>query len=357
VPRRSAAVWRRYRHLIWAAAYCGLIVYGSLYPFSDWQRPHQLPFLFLFQPWPPYVTRTDVLTNVLAYLPLGFLLFKATRGMLMIPVLYGALLSFMMETLQAFVPGRVSSNLDVLTNAAGVFFGAVLAWWISRQLWPCSALTVWRQKWFLPGRTVNTGLLLLGLWVLSQWSLQLPSLVAGNLHGHFFPYWETLANPSRFKFMEALIYFLEIMGLGLFAATLMRPGRRLSVFFVVLFAVAVLLKLLTVAILLKLSVLTRLFSLEALVGLCSGLALLLVSSGWRAELRSHAPVVAVLAAFIAAQTIYWLNQPAMVALASGWPSAPATLLNITGLAFLISLLWPLLTLAHVTLNGLFVRRR
>ncbi len=334
-----------------------MIVYGSLYPFSDWQRPHQLPFLFLFQPWPPYVTRTDVLTNVLAYLPLGFLLFKATRGMLMIPVLYGVLLSFLMETLQAFVPGRVSSNLDVLTNAAGVFFGATLAWWISRQLWPCNTLAVWRQKWFLPGRTVNTGLLLLGLWVLSQWSLQLPSLVAGNLHGHFSPYWETLADPSRFKFMEALIYFLEIAGLGLFAATLMRPGRRLSVFFVVLFAVAVLLKLLTVAILLKLSVLTRLFSLEALVGLCSGLALLLVSSGWRAELRSHAPVVAVLAAFIAAQTIYWLNHPATAALASGWPSAPVTLLNVTGLAFLISLLWPLLAIAHVMLNSLFVRRR
>lgn len=354
--RKVAAIWRRFRHLIWAAAYCALIVYGSLYPFADWQKPHHLPFLFLFQPWPPFVTRTDVLTNVMVYLPLGFFLFRATRGMLLIPILYGVLLSFLMEAFQTFVPGRVSSNLDILANGAGTYVGAALAWWIGRQAWPCQSLTAWRAKWFLPGRTVNSGLLLLGLWALSQWSLQLPSLVAGNLHSQFSPYWETLANPSRFKIMEALIYLLEITGLGLFVATLLREGSRKAIFMMALVVVAVLFKLLAAAFLIKLALLPRLISLEVIVGLSAGLFFLLIlQRDGRGAL--YLPAMAMLASLAIAKAAYWSADMATGKVFLGGMFSAERLFNITGLAYVVSEIWPLLAIGYLLMRWYVVRDR
>lgn len=353
---KIAAIWRRFRHLIWAVAYCSLIVYGSLYPFADWQKPHHLPFLFLFQPWPPFVTRTDVLTNVMVYLPLGFFLFRATRGMLLIPVLYGVLLSFLMEAFQAFVPGRVSSNLDILANGAGTYVGAALAWWIGRRAWPCQALTAWRAQWFLPGRAVNSGLLLMGLWALSQWSLQLPSLVAGNLYSQFSPYWETLANPSRFKIMEALIYLLEITGLGLLAATLLREGSRKAVFMTALFVAAVLFKLLAAAFLIKLALLPRLISLEAIVGLGTGLFLLLILQR-DGKGTSYLPAMVMLASLAIAKAAYWSADMATGKVFLGGMFSADRLFNITGLAYVVSEIWPLLAIGYLLMGRFFAGAR
>ncbi len=56
--------------------YGALIVYASLYPFAGWRVPGVGPLDFL-------ITRTrgwtwfDVISNLLGYLPLGFLLFVA----------------------------------------------------------------------------------------------------------------------------------------------------------------------------------------------------------------------------------------------------------------------------------------
>ena len=62
-----------------ALAYAGLIVYASLYPFSNW-RDVGLPVLsFLDAAWPRYWTVFDLTVNVLVYLPLGFLLTLALR--------------------------------------------------------------------------------------------------------------------------------------------------------------------------------------------------------------------------------------------------------------------------------------
>src|SRR3990167_3038885 len=66
------------------AAYALLIVYASLHPFTGWRDNCVLPFAFLVAPLPRYVTAFDVIANVLAYAPLGFLgalaLFPAARG-------------------------------------------------------------------------------------------------------------------------------------------------------------------------------------------------------------------------------------------------------------------------------------
>ena len=55
-------------------AYLLLVVYASLYPFADWRVPNDEAARFLFTGWPSYIVASDVVLNVLAYVPLGLLL-------------------------------------------------------------------------------------------------------------------------------------------------------------------------------------------------------------------------------------------------------------------------------------------
>ena len=74
MPRhRSSAV-----PLSWL--YTALIVYASLYPFAGWRVPGAVPFDFLLLGWPRWWTWFDLISNLLGYMPLGFLLFVAGRA-------------------------------------------------------------------------------------------------------------------------------------------------------------------------------------------------------------------------------------------------------------------------------------
>ena len=103
-------------------AYLLLIVYVSLSPFTGWLAPEQGALNFLMAPWPRYITAFDLIANVLAYMPLGVLLFDLVRRRtgwafaVCAASLGGGLLSFTMETLQAYLPMRIASRVDLITN-------------------------------------------------------------------------------------------------------------------------------------------------------------------------------------------------------------------------------------------------
>jgi VanZ family protein len=73
----------------------------------------------------------DILTNIVLFLPLGFL-FQLTRrrngfGSLCAASALGVLVSAALETCQLFLPGRDSSLVDVATNGMGTLLGAATA--------------------------------------------------------------------------------------------------------------------------------------------------------------------------------------------------------------------------------------
>src|SRR5215510_1406171 len=116
-----------------ALAYTLAIVYASLQPFTGWRAPSDEVLRFLLAPWPRYVTTGDVVVNIVAYLPFGSALFIAMRPRLSSTAAFfaatalGALLSLVIESCQMFLPARIASNLDLLTNACGAASGALLA--------------------------------------------------------------------------------------------------------------------------------------------------------------------------------------------------------------------------------------
>jgi VanZ family protein len=143
-----------------------LIVYASLYPFSDWRDQGISPFGFLTAPLPKYWTGFDVTINMLGYAPLGFLLaLTALRSGYVkwaIALAVGAafLLSLCMETLQSYLPSRVPSKEDLLLNTAGAAVGAYVAWALEKL----GALGRWsrfRERWLAPDARGAVVLLLL----------------------------------------------------------------------------------------------------------------------------------------------------------------------------------------------------
>lgn len=147
--------------------YAGLVVYSSLYPFTDWRDQGPLPWGFLLAPWPHYWTGFDVLSNVLGYMPLGFLLALAAlrtgRGhkAVWLATLAAGGLSLLMETLQGYLPARVPSNIDFLLNLAGAWLGAVTATLMEKM----GAIDRWsrfRARWFVP--EARGALVLMALW-------------------------------------------------------------------------------------------------------------------------------------------------------------------------------------------------
>ncbi len=155
-----------------ALLYALLILYGSLYPFAGWRDNGITAFAYVRAPLPYYWTGFDVITNILAYVPLGillvFALFPLLRGFwaMLVALSLGGLLSLSVEALQTFLPSRVSSNLDLMTNFSGACIGAVLGVALTRFFLVESRCLLLRQRWFIPH--ASRGLVVLGLWPLAQ---------------------------------------------------------------------------------------------------------------------------------------------------------------------------------------------
>lgn len=185
--RQSSATWLLLAHI-------GLVFYASLYPFWPlrWPPGMGLPWLFSL-PWPARFWAFDMEVNLLGYIPLGLLGVAAAirsgrglRGALVLGLLPGPLLSFLMETLQFFVPGRVPSLSDLALNSVGSTLGALLG----LVLHGLGGLQQWqrlREHWF--GSSSAPALALLALWPLA---LLYPTPLPFGL-GQWLPWWrETL---------------------------------------------------------------------------------------------------------------------------------------------------------------------
>ncbi|WP_225782494.1 VanZ family protein [Xenophilus sp. Marseille-Q4582] len=165
-PGHKSAAWPL------ALSYAALIVYASLFPFTGWRDQGLPPWSYLSAPWPRWWTGFDLGINVVGYLPLGFLLAVAVlrsrplwRAGPAVAVavggLGGALLSFVMEALQSYLPARIPSNLDLGLNAAGALGGAVVAAGLVR----IGLISRWqraRGRWFVDES--RGALVLLALW-------------------------------------------------------------------------------------------------------------------------------------------------------------------------------------------------
>jgi VanZ family protein len=217
---RPTAAWP----LTWL--YAGLIVYASLYSFDGWRVQGIAPWSFLWAPLPRYWTGFDVVSNVLGYAPLGFLGCLAVHRLrprwpaVLLVTSLALLLSFLMESLQMFLPKRVPSNVDLGLNLLGAWLGALLAHALAA--WGLVAhWSRWRDRWFVSD--AGGVLVLLALWPvalmfpvsvpfgLGQVFERLEAAVANALEGT--PWIDWL--PMREVELQPLLPISEVLCIGM----------------------------------------------------------------------------------------------------------------------------------------------
>lgn len=353
--RSSRAVSTLPRSL--ALAYTVLVAYACLTPFSGWRDPG-LPILdFLTAPWPRYFTGLDLAFNVLGYLPLGFVLAPALPRRLpglaamLLATLLAGLLSLGLETIQNFLPTRVASNVDLGCNILGALIGAILGTWRGDALFDRrGGLHRWRQRRVLAGHLGDMGLILLGLWLLTQLTPGGPLFGTGDLRAMLSLPQPLPFDPQGFMRLEAAITATSLLATGLLARQMMRQPGYLTILAVILAGVAA--KALATASFFIPGDPLLWATPGARAGLLAG-GLLLAAALWLPPaLRQGLASLALLAA-----TALTNLSPENPYLLGGNTIREGHFLNFHGLTQLVGALWPFLCLAQLSALGRRVLER
>ncbi len=104
---------------------CVLITYGSLYPF-DFQAMESGSWEHLLASWNGRTFHSDILSNIILFVPLGYfgMLAWDRRGWLVVLAL---ILGLVLQLLQLYLPSRDANLLDVVWNLLGTGLGMAMA--------------------------------------------------------------------------------------------------------------------------------------------------------------------------------------------------------------------------------------
>jgi VanZ family protein len=340
------ALLRRYL----AAGYALFIAYASLSPFSGW-REQGLEFsAVLAAPLMQTYTSFDAAANLLAYLPLGLLLGLSLRAhfgagwSILLAASGGVALSAAMEYAQMYLPARVSSNLDLLTNGFGVLAGAMLAVSIAPRAWFALYPALWRMRLFHSRDGTDFGLALVALWIFAQINPSLPMLGNVFISEVARPPFATVP-PEPFIWLESIAVSLNLLMLGLLLLTLLRARRHAAGALLLVMCAVALVKFVAAAVLLKSWALLLWLNSEAMLGIFAGVLLLVAASRLARLWQLRFTALVALAYLVLA---HWV-------LDSGAPSASMRLyqwhyghlLNYNGLSQTAALAFPLLLLIYL----------
>ena len=332
-----------------ATLYGLAIVYASLQPFANWMAPPPNAVFFLFAPWPPRWVRYDFVTNLVAYIPLGFFVALIPRNTppaarLATAVGAGALLSLSMETLQAFLPMRDASMADLISDTAGALVGGALAVAFARSQDAKRAVVATRNRWFLSGLTGDIGIALIAIWLVVQVNPAIP-LFATMYDPSLLPGAAPAARDVAATLVEAAHSAFQLLGVGLFLALLLRERRYVGGAALLLVGAAALVKGVAAAILLKPAAWENWLTPPVSLGVAAGAHLLSVAI-WlprpvQVTLAAIALLSSLLAALFAPDLVY---ARAPVGLFNG---PYGHLLNFNGLTHTVLLLWPAVACAFL----------
>ena len=333
-----------------AIGYALFIVYASLSPFTGW-REQGLDFAeVLAAPLSLTYTAFDTVINLLSYLPFGLLAGLTLRARFGAPIstvlalCLGILLSACMEYLQMYLPGRISANMDLLSNSLGALAGTLLA--VSMASWTrfLSRVEHWRGNLFQHGKEMDFGLALLALWIFGQINPSLPML--GNVFIS-----EVARQPfatlplAPFGMWESGAVALNLLMLGTLMLTLLREPRNTITALPVVLSVVALAKFITAALLLKSWALLLWINSEAVLGMLLGMLLLLALLWLPRGAAIISGAAAALSYFVIVNFVFDDNTPAAAMSIYHWHYGH--LLNYNGLAQTIALVFPLLLLFHM----------
>jgi VanZ family protein len=334
--------------------YAMLIAYASLYPFA------------LRAPAPEwaaqiastrYTSLFDVVLNVVAYVPLGLLAARyfardrsVPRG-ISLAVAAGMALSVVMELLQVFIPGRVTSLPDVAANAAGTLAGAMLNAGPVR-VFVLQRAEALRERMVIPGAYGDMGLVLLALWLFAQLNPALPFFEAGSIAERVAAQTGiSVADPGAL-WLEGVGVAISVAGFGLFLSALLREPRGSLRLLLLMLTVALWLKFAMASLMLKAHLTAEWVSQARTLGLLAGLAFFVPLRKLGARVRIWLAMAMVLAGALLVKLSGNYSPLDEVLKLFNWPYGQ--LASFASLTAWLHEAWPLAAVA--LLAGLFLKR-
>lgn len=336
---------------ILALAYLLVVVYASVQPFHGWRTPPPDIAEFLLAPWPRYITTEDIVVNLAAYVPLGFFLsigwganLGAGRGVLAATACAIAV-SLLIETTQMFLPARIASNVDLLTNGVGALIGAMAAPLFAPTRILGGKIHALRRRLFHDGMAADVGLVIVCLWPATQFHPTAQLFGAGAVRLGFQMPGYLSYTPALALGGEAAVAFLNVLGIGLLVSVLLREGERRMPLVGLVVGAAVIAKALSAAALHKVGAPLAWLTPGITIGLLAAWAMLYgvtrLPRATQLALGSICVLLAAVAINLAPDNPYHSVAPRLIA------GGQSHFLNFSGIVRAISDLWPLLAFAFL----------
>lgn len=330
--------------------YAALLVYGSWYPFA-WDDPPAAPFTFLHT-LPAYLDKGDIIQNVLVYMPLGLLVVAwcgrrlPFGAALLLAAVTGTALSLVIETAQQYLPVRVPSLVDVAMNFTGSVIGALLGALFSRRTMPGAMLLRVRDDWFRPGPLATTGLIVVGLWFLSQTSPLVPSLDIAQLRSKLGYLYRSASEPWWFSWGKLATLWSYQVALGTLLCILLNRGRPLLRPYLLLAGFMCVCKLLVVG---------RVLSLELLVAVLLSVPALVALRRLSARALAACGVLVLAIGLVVYERVS--GDAAMRQFGFNWIPFEGQMSDLSGLENILEFLWPAMAMACLLRHALPFHRQ
>lgn len=332
-----------------ALAYTLVIVYASLQPLTPWRMPPAAVLGFLIAPWPRYITVSDTLLNVAAYLPLGAMIVVALRprcagfAACMLATLIAALLSLSLESVQMFLPARIASKVDLLANAGGAAVGALGAWLLALPAWTGNSLMA-RQRRVIRADTLgDCGLIALAVWLFIQFDPAPLALASGDWRDALgLKPWFAYA-PASYQTAELCVAALAVIALGLLAAQVTTSSATAALAATLALVLTFVAKSMALWSHARATSMFQWLTPGVMGGLLIGVALLVVllwlPAAWRSVIAIACLVAAVLLVNVTPENPYQNISPFLLA------RQPTHMSSFSNIVRVLSQLWPFGTVA------------
>lgn len=252
--------------------YSAFLIYASTIPFDQYQYPAKNFPQELLYGWKNDIHLFDVVQNVVAYIPYGFLLYVFFRiritsilGCVSLSLLIGGTFALSMEVIQSFNQVRASSLLDAMLNTLGTSIGCLggILFMLTIKFWQ----EQFQKTFFIyPRCPLLSWLACIGLLAWGAYHLHpfTPTFDPGHIKTAIKPIFQLLHDLDRF---DDGYYFKYIThGALVFIGSLffIKPNRRLLV---LLFFTGTICAL-------KITVMTRFIAIESVLGLITAIMVL-----------------------------------------------------------------------------------